>query len=93
MNEDALKSAEAKGYSKGYSAGKRRKARAVPSERQLAVDRALWQRAMIAALPFALTQTDWEINGKKITSLELRIALAGEVADKALDMARRRERV
>lgn len=93
MSTAELKQAEARGYAKGYTAGKRRKAADVANERQRAREQALWQRAMLVAIPFAMQQSDWKRGQTRITTIEDRMRLAAEVADEALGKAKDRYRV
>lgn len=44
----------------------------------------VWQKYMAASLDFAFTQTNWVEGKNKIATIEERVALAGDIADKAL---------
>ena len=92
MTADAFKQAETRGYAKGYAAGKRRKAHDVDQERKRARETALWQRAMLAAIPFAMEQSTWTRGEKRIHGLAERLGLAADVADEAVNVARGRLR-
>jgi len=79
-----LKQAEARGYSKGYTAGKRRMGKQI-SAAQLQVKRdAFWNRAFLAAIPFAMTQNTWKFGKNPINTLEERMSFASRVADAAM---------
>ena len=84
---DEIKQAEQRGYSKGYRAGKARKQREVRHEERLKKKAALWQRAVLAALPFAMEQTGWTRGGEPIKSVESRVLLASNVADGVVNRA------
>jgi len=88
-----LKDAHDKGYAKGYAAGQRRKARAVGAERAQAAQTAFWQRALLVALPAAMTVDNWKRGEKPITTLADRTRLAADFADQALLVAQERGRV
>lgn len=86
--DDELKKARLNGYSQGYAAGKRRKAKEITYETKMAKERAFWQRAFIAALPAAFEAVGWTRGETKIASLEDRMRLARDAADEALKLAR-----
>lgn len=88
--DDAFRAAEKRGYSKGYAAGLRRKQRHVDEDRRSRERAAFWNRAFLAVLPTCLTVNDWQ-NGKgePITTLDQRVQLASNCADRAL--VKRRE--
>ncbi len=90
MSTDAFRAAEKRGYSKGYAAGQRRKQRNIDDDRRSRERAAFWNRAFLAALPACLTVDSWK-NGKgePITTLDQRVQLASNCADRALE--RRRE--
>lgn len=87
MTENEIKVAEARGYSRGYNAGKKRKEKAVSRENQMRKKHAFWQRAFLAALPVAMTQDNWKRGDKPIVSVADRTKLATEIADEALNHA------
>lgn len=85
MSADELKAAEKRGYSKGYDAGRRRKARGISAERAAAERAAFRRRVFLAVLPECLKLQGW-VNGQKkpITNLTQRTDLAWSFADEAL---------
>lgn len=90
---DEIKQAEQRGYSKGYRAGKARKQREVRYEEHRKKKAALWQRAVLAALPFAMKQTGWIRGGEPIRSIESRVLLASNVADEVVSRAIEKDRL
>lgn len=84
MTDDAFKKAEARGYARGYQAGKRRRDVERAKESQAKADEAFMRRAFLAALPFAMTQDTWHIGGKKINSTEERVDFAWRLARESL---------
>lgn len=87
MEENELKAAEHRGYSKGYIAGKKRKHRDISEETRQRKKDAFWQRAFLAALPAAFAAQGWSRGEKPITDLKGRVRLAAETADEALSHA------
>ena len=83
-NPDEIKKAELRGYSKGYVAGKKKLTTNRSLEHERRERQAFYDRAMIAALPFAMEQQSWSCGKEKIHSLESRVKLAAEVAAEAL---------
>lgn len=77
-------------YQRGYKAGRARAKRDASDRARRAHERALWQRAMVAALPFALTQQTWRRGSEAINTVHDRVTLAAEVADQAVEVARNR---
>jgi hypothetical protein len=92
-DRDPLKQAKAQGYSAGYAAAMRRRKREADEARRRAQTNALWQRAALAALPFAMTQKDWTRGDKPISSIGERVVLAGNVADAVVEEAIKRQRL
>lgn len=88
-DQDALKAAEQRGYSRGYTAGQRRKKRAVAVDRHKAVTLAFRQRAFLAALPAVLVPNNWghKVNGvhQQYTTKEQLVQLAWKIAEEAVD--------
>ena len=87
--QDAFKAAEARGYSKGYAAGKRAKAKAVASDRRLQQQRAFRQRAFLVMFPWVFQQDGWGkpgADGKVVPyrSLHERVGFAWNIAEEAL---------
>lgn len=87
MSADELKEAEARGYSRGYQAGARRKKRAIDEERREAAKRAFWLRAYLAMLPHAMAVEGWKIGEEPVRSSVQRAELAARWADAALSRA------
>ena len=84
MSDDAFKTAENRGYKKGYAAGLRRKQKNISAE---AVERqrtAFWQRAFLAALPACIAAEGWKRGDKPIANVSDRARLAADFADAAL---------
>lgn len=83
-------------YARGYGAG-RRKGRQDAANQSVSVADQFWRDAMVAALPFAMTQGTWTRTVGDVTtpinSLADRVLLASEVADRALSTARKLGRV
>lgn len=88
--QDAFKAAEARGYSKGYAAGKRAKAKAVASDRRDQAVRAFRQRAFLAVLPWVFEQNTWGQNrdGKHVPfkTKNERVGFAWSIACEAVDV-------
>jgi hypothetical protein len=87
MDNEELKAAELRGYSKGYAAGKRRKQSQINRESRQRKEDAFWQRAFLAALPAAFAAQNWTRGDKPINKLDQRVLLAAETADEALKHA------
>lgn len=90
--DDAYKAAEHRGYSKGYAAGKRARARIVASDRRQAQQRAFQQRAFLAVLPWVFEQNGWgttKADGQHVPykSKDERIRFAASIAEDALQVA------
>lgn len=83
MADDDIKAAERRGYSKGYTAGKRRKEKLITREQIKAQQQQFIDRAFIAALPAAMDVQGWKRGEKPITSLEDRVQLAADFAREA----------
>jgi hypothetical protein len=86
---DEIKKAELRGYSKGYAAGKKKLATNRSLEHERRERQALYDRAMIAALPFAMEQNNWNRGKEQIRTLQSRVALASEIAEEALKQRKR----
>lgn len=82
---DEIKAAEQRGYSRGYSAGKRRRQRELADERRRKEQQAFLDRVFIAVLPAAMNAQGWKFGDKPITSTEDKIRLARIWAEKALE--------
>lgn len=72
-----LKKAEAAGYAKGYTAGKRR-AVAETTEQRREARQALMDQLYASLLPIALTAQGWKINDVPVITAEQRTRLAAE---------------
>lgn len=83
MTDDVIKKAEARGYSKGYTAGKRRKSRYITDERRQREKQAFAERCYLALLPALMTDTGWTMGGQPCNTGEKRIDLAVLLAKKA----------
>lgn len=86
--EDENKKVEHRAYARGYQAGRKkakieRTADQVQKERQAFLD-----KAFLAVLPFAMTQTTWTIGDKPISTAEERVELAWRTAVRALKQRR-----
>lgn len=84
---DEAKTAEARAYSRGYQAGRKRRKTEVAEERRLAQRQAFWQRAFLAALPACVTAQGWAVGDKPITNISQRTRLAKDFADEATKLA------
>ena len=76
MNNDEIKQAEKRGYSKGYAAGNRRKQRDRNQENRRRERQAFLDRAFLAILPAALNAQGWTFGNKPISSTADRVKLA-----------------
>jgi hypothetical protein len=90
--EDENKKAEHRAYARGYQAGRKkakieRTAEQAQKERQARLQ-AFLDKAFLAALPFAMTQTTWSLEGKAISTPDERVELAWRVAVRALKQRR-----
>jgi len=84
MQDDA-KTAELKGYARGYAAGNRRKRREVSIEVQQAKREAFRRQVFLAALPAFIAANNWIRGEKKLTTLDDRVDLAWRAANKAVE--------
>lgn len=73
---------EARGYAKGYQAGRRKASQDAAAT--------LWLRVFELSLPHFLQSNSWTRGEKKLTLLKDRIDLASEAADLACAEARKR---
>lgn len=83
MDDESIKKAEGRGYSRGYAAGSKRKALTINAERMNRQRAAFWNRAFLALLPAAMLAQNWTLGNKPITSGDDRVDLARRWADKA----------
>lgn len=82
--DDEIKKAEARGYQKGYVAGRARKKRQAYED---AIERRrarFHNQALLAALPACISSQGWVMNGKDVRDMEQRVELAKRAADCAL---------
>ena len=82
---DNIRMAEQRGYSRGYHAGCARREREVSQERLQRERQALLDRIYIALLPAAMQIQGWARGSVQINSMDDRIELAREWAEKAMD--------
>ncbi|WP_208280123.1 hypothetical protein [Massilia oculi] len=79
MSED-IEAIEKRAYARCYAAG-RKKAKTIRDEAHRRRERqAFLDRAFLAALPFAMQQSTWQRDGKKIDTVGERVDLAWRVA-------------
>ena len=90
MEGNELKSAEERGYAKGYRAGQKRKKLTISMEYYRRKRNAFWQRAFLAALPAAFSAQGWTRGDKQLNTIPERMRLASDAADEALKLAIRR---
>lgn len=89
MTSDDIKAVEQRGYAKGYAAGRRRLKADRSAEHARRERQAFLDKAFLAALPFAMTQTTWKFGDEPINSSEDRIALAWRIAKRAMNSRER----
>lgn len=80
-DQGEIKAAEQRGYAKGYAAGKRRK------EDEEGGHAEFWQQAFLTVLPRLLNGHTWEMDGRKVVSMEDRVELARRAANAAVAAA------
>lgn len=73
---DDLKTAEQRGYSKGYAAGRRRKHKDISADSRRHEQQAFLDRAYLALLPAAMQVQGWTLDGEKVTTGKQRVHLA-----------------
>ncbi|WP_156509277.1 hypothetical protein [Ralstonia mannitolilytica] len=83
-SQNAIKKAEARGYKRGYQAGRRKQQSEALVARLEREKRAFRDRAFLAALPAAFAAQGWVRGEKSINTLEERVRLAWETAEAAL---------
>lgn len=88
--DEEAKKAEARGYAKGYQAGKRRKKADIDIERREKEERAFRDRVFLAVLPFCMQAQGWKMGDEPITSSNDRVDWAWSVADRATNKRRAR---
>lgn len=84
MSENDLLSAEKRGYSKGYAAGRRKVKKDLSNERSRRERQAFLDRAYLAFLPAAINSQGLKIGEKAVTSARDRTELARLWAIEAL---------
>jgi len=87
-DEADLKKAEQRGYSRGYQAGKKRVQTERLAERLAKEQQAFLDKAFLAAVPFAMQQSNWKHGEKPINTIAERVDLAWDVAEAALKRRR-----
>lgn len=81
--QDPIKAAEQRGYSKGYAAGQRRVVRE-DERREHSVRKEEFRRqTFLAALPALMISGTWEMGGKKVITSDEHCQLAWRIADQA----------
>ncbi len=85
-----VREAEKRGYQRGYAAGRRRLGKDKWEQQRHRRESAFWQRAFLAALPWAMECQGWSFGDTPIRSTEQRVELAQRVADRALAKAKHR---
>lgn len=94
VSDDAFKSAEARGYSRGYAAGRRKRDAGRERERRAREEQAFLDRAFLAALPVCINASGWTktVKGEKvaINNLADKTELAWDFAREALKQRRLR---
>lgn len=88
MSDDDIKKIEARAYTKGYEAGRRRKDRELRAERDRREERAFRDRVFLAALPDFIKAQGWKMDGKEVTNLNQRVELAWRAAQRAVETRR-----
>lgn len=88
MSEDEIKAAEARGYQKGYAAGRKCKGKKATAEQRRRHRDHLWNRAFIAALPACLASKGWTQGERTFSKLPDKVELARMAADEALTWLR-----
>lgn len=83
--KDPVRAAEARGYTRGYNAGRRRG--------QKASDKLFWQQAFYAALNGFIQNDGWSQGEKRFTKLHDRVELARQAANEALRVATKEGKV
>lgn len=83
--KDPIRTAEARGYAKGYTAGQRRA--------QKASDKLFWQQAFYAALNGFIQSPNWTQGEKRFTQLPDRVELARQAANESLRVATKEGKV
>lgn len=82
--KDPIKTAEQRGYSRGYAAGIRRKRRENESRDRDKRKNAAWNRAFIACLQTCIDVRGWTCGDKPINNIPERTKLARDFADEAM---------
>jgi hypothetical protein len=80
-DQGEIKAAEQRGYAKGYAAGKRRR------HEEEGDNAEFWQQAFLTVLPRLLNGHTWEMDGKKVVTMEERVELARRAANAAVTAA------
>lgn len=88
MAKDELKAAEQRGYAKGYAAGQRRKAALSERNKHRREELAFWDRAFLSVAPYFAGCAAWTKGDKQLSSLDDRVELAANFANKAIKKRR-----
>lgn len=86
--EENLKSAEQRGYGRGYAAGKKRAKADRLAENFRREQQAFLDKALLAALPACIEAQGWKTGDEPITNLPQRVALAVRFANETLKQRR-----
>jgi hypothetical protein len=81
---DDIKKAEARGYSRGYVAGRRKRKQSIRYEQQRKERQAFLDKAFLALLPAAMAAQGWTIAGRPVRTGSDRVGLAKIWAEEAL---------
>jgi hypothetical protein len=82
--EQELKKAELRGYSKGYTAGLKRKSRERQRDHVRQMEASFFNRALLESINFVMTQDSWKRGEKPIKTVQDRMALARDIANEAV---------
>lgn len=88
-DDDPIKAAEKRGYSRGYAAGKVRRMKGIEADRMAREREAFRRRAFLSALPACIQAAGWERplpdgTKQKIVNMNERVRLAWDFAEEAL---------
>ena len=80
---EEIKAAERRGYSKGYSAGLRRKDREQAADEARRQKNAFYNQALLVSLPVCIEVSNWKQGDKAISDIPGRTKLARDFAIEA----------
>lgn len=83
MGDDPIKAAEKRGYTRGYTAARKRVAADIDLEMRAYLRERFRQQAFLAAIPSCVTVDGWKRGDQPITSLDDRVRLAWDFASAA----------